>query len=160
MTEKSLETGQMTTPQIDELDRKILRTLKDDSRKSYRTMASELSTATATVIKRVKELEKKGIIRGYSADLDYEKLGYDIIAIVELTISKGKLIEVEREIAKIPNVFGMYDVTGTYDAILMARFKSRSGLNSMIKSLLKLEYVERTNTHLVLNVIKEGSTLI
>jgi DNA-binding Lrp family transcriptional regulator len=146
--------------QIDDLDRKILRSLNQDSRKSFRTLARELGTATATIIKRVKDLENAGVIRGYGLDIDYEQLGYDLIAMVELTISKGKLIEVEKEISKIPNVFAVYDLTGTYDAVVLARFKTRRELSSMIKSLLKLEYVERTNTHLILNVIKEGSSLI
>ena len=159
MSKKSQKINK-TSAQIDELDRKILRNLRVDSRKSYRTIAQEIGTTTATVIKRVKELEKKGVIRGYGADIDYEKLGYDITALVELIISKGKLIEVEREISKIPNVFGVYDVTGNYDAVILARFKSRRELDSMLKSLLKLDHVERTNTHIILNVIKEGSTLI
>lgn len=160
MMQKSSKTEQMSASRVDELDLKILRIMKNDSRKSYREIAGLLKTATATIIKRVREMEKNGVIKGYGADIDYEKLGYDIIAVVELTISKGKLIEMEQEISKIPNVFGVYDITGTCDAILLARFKSRRELNSMIKNLLKLEYIERTNTHLVLNVIKEGSNLV
>lgn len=159
MTTSSQDPNQ-PAERIEGLDHRILRILKTDSRKSYRTIAHELDTTTSTVIKHVKGLESRGIVRGYGADLDYEKLGYDIIALVELTISKGKLIEVEREVAKIPNVFAVYDVTGTYDAIVLARFKTRSALNSMIKSILKLENVERTNTHLILNVIKEGTALV
>jgi len=67
--------------------------------------------------------------------------------------------DTEKKIAQIPNVFGVYDITGTYDALILARFKTRDGLSRMIKKIHTSPYVERTNTHIVLNVIKEKSSL-
>ena len=104
-------------------------------------------------------MEEESVIKSYGIQIDYEKIGYNIIAIIELTISKGKMLDVEKKIAQIPNVFGVYDITGTYDALILARFKTRDGLSSMIKEIHTLQYVERTNTHIVLNVIKEKSSL-
>ncbi|MCX6818651.1 MAG: Lrp/AsnC ligand binding domain-containing protein, partial [Candidatus Aenigmarchaeota archaeon] len=75
---------------------------------------------------------------------------------IELTVSKGKLVEVEEKIAKKHNAFAVYDVTGDTDAMIIARFRSREELNDFVKSLLAMEFVERTNTHLVLNTLKEG----
>ena len=93
-------------------------------------------------------------------DIDFEKLGYDVIATIEITVSKGKMIEVETDIAENPNVIGLYDITGDYDALVFARFKTRKELSEMIKKLHASPNVERTNTHLILNVIKEGSSFI
>ena len=75
---------------------------------------------------------------------------------IEITVSKGKMLEVENKIAQNPNVFAVYDITGTYDALILARFKKRAELSGMIKDVIHASpYVERSNTHIVLNVIKE-----
>ena len=71
-------------------------------------------------------------------------------------MAKGKLLDVEHEVAKIPNVCCVYDVTGLTDAIVVAKFKSRKDLSDFTKWLLSLPYVERTNTHLVLTTVKEN----
>jgi len=68
------------------------------------------------------------------------------------------MLDVEKKIAQIPNIFGVYDITGTYDALILARFKTREDLSRMIKDIHTSPYVERTNTHIVLNVIKEESS--
>jgi len=49
-------------------------------------------------------MEEEGLIKGYSALLDHEKLGYQLTVVTEITVSKGKLVEMENEIAKTPNV--------------------------------------------------------
>ncbi|MHA1146615.1 MAG: Lrp/AsnC ligand binding domain-containing protein [Promethearchaeota archaeon] len=72
-------------------------------------------------------------------------------------MSKGKMLEVEKKIASIPNIFGVYDVTGTYDTMVLARFRDRNELSEVIKIINSTEYVINTNTQLVLNIIKENS---
>jgi DNA-binding Lrp family transcriptional regulator len=105
-------------------------------------------------------MTQEGIIRRYSLILDYEKLGYELTVITEIIVSKGKLLDVEKEIAKIPNVSAMYDVTGASDAIAIAKFKNRKTLSEFTKKILSLPHVERTNTHVVLGVVKEDYQLL
>jgi DNA-binding Lrp family transcriptional regulator len=143
---------------IEELDLEILKILSIDTRKSKSTIAEDLKRSPNTIIKHINDLEERGIIKNYAVNLDYEKLGYEIIALIELTISKGKMLEVEREIAKNPNVFAVYDITGEYDALILARFENRDKLSIMIKDIHTSPFVERTNTHIVLNVIKDSSS--
>ena len=140
---------------IDDLDRKIIQKLMANSRNSFRAIAKSLNISVATAISRVNKMEKEGIIKNYSANIDYEKLGYDITAIIEIIVSKGKLVEIEEKLAKYPSVLGVYDITGETDAVIITRFKNRKELNSFVKSLLAMQNVERTNTHFVLNVVKE-----
>ncbi len=147
-------------PSVDDVDLDILGILSENSKKNFKQISDELKKSPVTIKKHTEELEKDGIIKGYGIDIDYEKLGYDIIATIELTISKGKMIEVETGIAENPNVFGVYDITGDYDALVFARFKTRAELSAMIKKLHASPYVERTNTHIILNVIKEGSSFV
>lgn len=140
---------------LDELDLAIIRELIKDGRASYRSIAKKLGISVATVASRVTALEKDGVIKGYTVLVDYEKLGYEITAVIELTISKGKLIEVQRQVAEKPNVSSVYDVTGETDSIIVARFRNRDELNKFVKWLLSIPYVERTLTHLVLGIVKE-----
>ncbi len=144
----------------DETNVKIMKLLISNARLSYRQIAKNIGVSTNTVLTRIKNLEREGIIKYYTAILDHEKLGYDLAAIIELTISKGKLIEVEEKIAKSKNVMGVYDVTGASDAMVLAKFKTRKELNKLIKTILSMEFVERTNTHVILNTIKEDFRLV
>jgi len=142
--------------QLDETDFKILDALLDDARLSSRQIADRVGVSVGTVLSRIKRMENEGIIKGYSAIVDHERLGYELTVVTEITVAKGKLLDVEREVAKIPNVCCVYDVTGLTDAIVVAKFKSRKDLSDFTKWLLSLPYVERTNTHLVLTTVKEN----
>jgi len=140
---------------LDEVDKAILRELISNARLSFREIARRVGVSTATVANKVRRMEEEGIIKGYTAIVDVEKLGYDVAALIEVVISKGKVTDIEEEVAKMPNVQAVYDVTGQSDAIIVARFKSRAELSKFVKKLLSMEYVERTITHVVLSVKKE-----
>ena len=145
---------------MDDLDKKILQAYLSDSRVSYRELAHKLSVSTTTVQSRTSKLEKAGIIRGYSAIFDHEKVGYQLTAITEISVAKGKLLELEREVAKLPQVLAVYDVTGLTDAMVIAKFKSREELSKFTKTLLAMPFIERTNTHIVLTTVKEDFRLL
>lgn len=145
---------------LNETDKKILKSLLEDARFSSRQIAKQIGVSVGTVLSRIKKMEEKGLIKGYSAILDQEKLGYQLTVLTEITVSKGKLVEIEKEIAKNPNVCGVYDITGLTDAVIIAKFKSREELGRFTKSLLSLPYLERTNTHVVLTTVKENFRLL
>src|SRR3989344_2170027 len=110
---------------MDSKDCTIMNILLENSRLSYREIAKKAGCSVVTIINRIHELEKNGIIKGYTATLDYEKIGYDVTALIKLRISKGKLIEVEKKIAIHPNVSAIYDLTGDFDSVIIVRFKDR-----------------------------------
>jgi DNA-binding Lrp family transcriptional regulator len=145
---------------LDETDVEILKALTLDARLSSRQIAKQCDVSIGTVLSRIKRMENEGIIRGYSALMDHEKLGYELTVVSEITVSKGRLLEVENEIARLPNVCCVYDVTGLVDAIIIAKFKNREELGKFTKRLLAIPFVERTNTHVVLTSIKEDFRLI
>jgi len=150
----------METIKLDETDVKILKALVLNARLSSRQIAQKLGISTGTVLARIEKLEKTGIIKGYSAIVDHEKLGYELTVITEITVSKGKLLELEKEIARFHNVCCVYDITGLTDAMIIAKFKSRQELSDFTKKLLKMPFIERTNTHLVLTTVKEDFRII
>ncbi len=145
---------------LDETDVKLLKALTEDARLSSRQIAKQCEVSIGTVLSRTKKMEEDGTIKGYTVLLDQEKLGYELTVVTEITVSKGRLLEMENEIAKIPNVCCVYDLTGLSDAAIIAKFKSREDLSKFTKRLLSLPYVERTNTHVVLTTIKEDFRLL
>ncbi|MCX6570903.1 MAG: Lrp/AsnC family transcriptional regulator [Candidatus Aminicenantes bacterium] len=140
---------------IDELDRKIVRVLNANGRKSFREVAKEVGTSATAVINTVKKLEAAGAVRGYVPVVDPEYFGFHLAAIIAVRISRGKLLETQKRISRDVHVAAVYDVTGDWDSFIIGRFTDREDLNGFIKKLLAIPYVDRTVTHLVLNVVKE-----
>lgn len=145
---------------FDETDTKILKNLLVDARLSARQLAYKLGLSTVTVLTRIKKLEKKKIITGYAARLDHQILGYDLEAIIEIKTAKGKMLEIENKIAENENVCAVYDITGPADVLLIGKFKNRDELSHFVKSLSAIPNVENTETHIVLNTIKEDFRLL
>ena len=108
---------------------------------------------------RIKVLEEKGVLRGYMVILDPIKLGYDLTAIIYVQVEGGYLKDVESELSRAGNVIGVYEVTGDFDVIAVAKLKDRESLNALIKNLLITPHVKRTLTNITLNVIKEDFKL-
>jgi len=140
---------------VDEVDRKIIRVLQKDARKSFNKIAENLGIAVGTAYNRVKSMEDNGILKGYTIILDSAKLGYNLTAIILIQAEGRYLPEVEKELAKLDEVISIYDVTGDYDVAVIARFRDRPSLNNFIKSTLKMAHVTKTVTNVVLNVVKE-----
>jgi Lrp/AsnC family transcriptional regulator, regulator for asnA, asnC and gidA len=140
---------------IDELDLALIKELQADGRRSFRDIAEKLKVAEGTVYNRVNKLKEEGVIKNFLVDVDYSKLGYDLTAVIGVRAKGGHLPEIETKIAKEKNVTAVYDITGEYDAIVVAKFPGRDELNNLVKRLNSLENVERTYTMVVLNVVKE-----
>lgn len=140
---------------VDELDRAILEDLNADARRSHRTIAHHLEVSPTTVSARIARLESSGIIRGYVPILDDEQLGWDLWATIGIRISKGKLREVEERLARNPRAYAIYDLTGEFDALVIGRFRDRRDLDRFVKHALQDPHIERTNTQVVLNRVKE-----
>ena len=144
---------------LDNTDEKILKNLMMDARQSARQLALKLGMSTVTVLSRIKKLEKEKIIKGYTAIIDHEKVGYSLTAIIEILAKKDKIVSIEEEISRFENVCGVYDITGSTDTIVIAKFKERKELSKFVKGLAEISNVENTITHVVLNTAKEDFRL-
>jgi len=140
---------------IEELDKKIIRVMNVNARKSFREIAKEVGTSVTAVIGAVKRMESSGAIRGYFPAVDPARFGFDLCALVALRISQGKILETQRRIAEDVRVSAVYDVTGEWDSIVVAYFQGRDDLNRFLKKVTAMPYVDRTVTHLVLNTVKD-----
>ncbi len=144
---------------FDELDEQIIDLLKEDARTSSRKLAVKLKVSPATVAARIAKLEKNNLILGYEVAVDYSKMGRDFIALTELTIRKGALLEVQKKIAMMPGVESVYDITGNSDSMALCKCKNRTEYSALVKKILAIDNVERANTHVILNVIKENGRI-
>ena len=140
---------------IDDLALKIVRALNQNARKSYREVAKEVGTSATAVINKVRKLEESGAIKGYIPVVDPGHFGIELVAIVALRISKGKLLETQQRISSDRRVAAVYDITGEWDSLVIGYFKGRDDLNDFIKGVLSLPFIDRTVTHLVLNIVKD-----
>jgi DNA-binding Lrp family transcriptional regulator len=140
---------------LDELDMKIMTLLQQDSRISFNKIAEKLGISVGTAYNRVRDLEKNGVVRGYTVILDSTKLGFELTALILIQAEGKHLEEVETEIAKASSVIAVYDITGDYDAAIVTKFKDRASLNDFVKNLLSTSHIKRTVTNVALNVIKE-----
>ena len=141
---------------IDDTDRRILAVLLADARTSMRSIAEEVGGALGTVSNRVKRMEEMGVIHGYEVRVDAEKVGWTMTVLCGLRIEKGRLMEVQRRIAEDSRVFGIYDVTGEFDSMVLARVRDRAHLDDLSKTVLSSEGIIRTVTHVVLNTVKQN----
>lgn len=146
--------------ELDELDIDILRSLNENARKSFRDIAKELHVSLTTVSNRVKAMERAGVIQGYMPVVDATKIGYDIMVVIGIKVIHGRIVETEKDLAKDPAVFAVFDSTGEWDAIIMARFKTRVDLNVFVKKVLDHENVDRTYTQVVLNITKDEKRVL
>ena len=143
---------------LDDTDRRIIEVLERDARTSLRGIAEEVGVSLGTVSNRVKKLEDNGVIKDYRVILDSEKVGWNLNVVIGLRIQKGRLIEIQEKIARDNRVYGVYDVTGEFDSMVIARAVDRSDLDDLSKNVLSVDGVVRSVTHLVLNTVKEGPT--
>jgi Lrp/AsnC family transcriptional regulator for asnA, asnC and gidA len=141
---------------VDELDQKILRMLLKDASASYETIAGKAGTSVGTVHNRIKRLKEEGVIARIIPEIDSKKMGFDICAMIDVRIKGGHLEELQKKYSKFKNVCSIYDITGEYDTTFVTKFRNTDELNSFVKELAGQKFVMRTNTKLVLNVIKEG----
>ena len=145
--------------EFDELDRRIVELMCRSSQGSYRQIAKQLGIHPTTLIQRVKNLEAKGVINGYRAKVDYMRLGFDYMGIIQVYVEKN-MLSVQETIRSIPQVLAVFDVTGECDSIVWIACRNREEFSNIVKSILKIEGVQKTNTSVILNVMKDPADFI
>lgn len=145
----------MGADDIDGVDFAILKMLSSNARVSIRKMARKLRLSASAVFTRMHRLEEKGVVKGYAPLLDTEKLGFGVTVAIAIKAKGGKLVEVEAELARRPNIVSVYDITGEYDILVIAKFRGMGELNKFVKNVLAMHHIEHTCTYTVLNTVKE-----
>ncbi len=141
---------------VDSTDRAIIEALCQDARLSQRQLAKVVGVAQGTITNRLRKLEADGTIQGYAPLLNADLVGWGMTVMAGLCIEKGKIMDVQRQISADYRVFSVYDVTGDWDSMVLARVKNRADLDDLTKAVFTLEGITRSYTHVVLNTVKES----
>tara|TARA_Y100001978_G_C23438923_1_gene312054 strand:- start:124 stop:576 length:453 start_codon:yes stop_codon:yes gene_type:complete len=145
---------------LDSVDRAIIEALGKDARLSHRQLAQKIGVAQGTITNRLRKLESENIIQGYAALLNADLIGWGMTVMAGLCIEKGKIMEVQKHISADSRVFSVYDVTGDWDSMVLARVKNREDLDDLTKSVFTLDGISRSYTHVVLNTVKESGVIL
>lgn len=137
------------------LDTKLVNALLGDGRASLRSLAEELGVSVTTVSNHLKDLESEGAITGYSPKVDYDRLGYDVTAVLRLKVEGSALGEITDSLRGEKQMISVYEVTGDHDIVAIGKFKDTDDMNDTIKSLLSDPNIRESNTSVVLNAVTE-----
>lgn len=137
------------------LDTQLVNALLGDGRASLRSLAEDLDVSVTTVSNHLRDLETEGAIRGYTPKLDYDILGYDVTAILQLNVEGEALTDVTERLREEKQMLSIYEVTGDYDVIAVGKFKDTDDMNRHIKQLLSDQNIKESNTSVVLNPVTE-----
>ncbi len=146
---------------MDKIDMKILRYLKNNARLTASAISEEINLSISAVIERIKKLESNGIIKGYTIDIDQEKMGNTMVALMEVSLKHPDYYD---EFVKLVNddcnITSCYYQTGEFDFVLHIVTDSTDGLERVYKLIKGFEGVSRTETHFVLKTVKEESCVL
>jgi DNA-binding Lrp family transcriptional regulator len=138
------------------LDAKLINALLGDGRASLRSLGEDLDVSVTTVSNHLQELEAEGVIQGYSPRVDYDKLGYDVTAVIQLKVEGQALPEITGRLRDVDGMVSVYEVTGDYDVIAIGKFHDTDEMNDRIKDLLGDAEIRETNTSVVLDSVVEN----
>lgn len=146
---------------MDLLDNKIIKCLVDNSRMSSKDIANEVGLSVSAAIERIKKLESSGVIKKYTAIVDNEKIGNELLAIVTVRLDHPKYSDAFIEEAlNNPAIIECHYVAGDYDYLLKVNTKNSSSLEKIIQSIKSIYGVARTNTTIVLSSLKNEYTIL
>ncbi len=131
---------------MDDIDRKILKLLQENARTSLKTIAEKTFLSSPAVSSRIERMEREGIILGYGAQVDPIKLGYHILAFINLNVlpeDKPKFYAYANE---VPNILECSCVTGEYSMLMKVAFPSTRELDIFVGQLQKYG---KTSTQIV-----------
>jgi DNA-binding Lrp family transcriptional regulator len=139
------------------LDAKLINALLGDGRASLRSLAEDLDVSVTTVSNHLRDLEDQGVIEGYTPRVNYDALGYDVTAIIQLKVEGSALPDITERLRDQKQMTTVYEVTGDYDVIAIGKFTDTDGMNAQIKELLTDADIRESNTSVVLNPVVENA---
>jgi Lrp/AsnC family leucine-responsive transcriptional regulator len=154
----------MSNYRADASDRKILRALQKDGRLTNVALADRIGMSPSPCLRRVRQLEESGVIEKYVALLDYKKLGFGIVAYVEVKVPQvaGKKIveEFEQAVLKEESIVGCYIMAGQFDFLLKVVARDMEQYAALAQQvLLRLPGVQDLRSCFVMNALKDSTEL-
>ena len=136
-------------------DLDIVEILKQNARIPFTDIAKKMRTSEATIRKRVRNLEDKGVIKGYSLVVDPAKLGFNIISIVGFDVEPSKFLEIAKRLTEFKEI--KYVATSTGDHMIMTEIwtKNTAELTVFLQKIGKIEGVKKICPAIITEKLKE-----
>jgi Lrp/AsnC family leucine-responsive transcriptional regulator len=139
---------------MDDLDRKIVRTLQDDGRMSVTELADLLPLSISATRDRLRKLEQGGIIDGFTIRINPAAIGRTIEALIDVRIDhRVDNDDTESQILSMPSVVNAMHLTGRYDIQLHVAARDVAELDHLLGELKDMVGAEETNTRLILRTL-------
>jgi Lrp/AsnC family transcriptional regulator for asnA, asnC and gidA len=145
--------------ELDDTDLKILRELQRDARASFKTVAQKVGVSEATVFVRVRKMQTKGVIKGFTALVAPAAVGKPLTAIVLVRANPKAYSGMLDALRKFDDIYEIYDVTGQYYSILKIRTSGTEELGKIMDEVGKIDGVSGTETIIVLRTVKEETAM-
>ncbi len=147
--------------EFDSIDLKILREAVKDARVSQMVLAERVGLSPTACARRLHQLEKRGVIKGYAAEIDAAELGFMMTVHVHITLdrqSEEALSAFEREIAKCPDVVSCYLMSGNDDYLVQVQARDMEDYERIHKQhLSRMPGVARLHSSFAMRtVVKRG----
>ncbi|MEM1619450.1 MAG: Lrp/AsnC family transcriptional regulator [Fervidicoccaceae archaeon] len=139
---------------VDEIDAKIIETLLRDSRTPFSRIARDLGLSDVAVLKRVRKLERLGVIEGYTVRVDPRKLGYEVVSITGIDVEPERLVGVLEELKSIDCVKYLAMTSGDHAIIAIIWARDFEELSSITKKISELPGVKRVCPAVVTGIYK------
>jgi Lrp/AsnC family leucine-responsive transcriptional regulator len=136
---------------IDSIDRKILDELNMNSRLSMSEIGRRINLSSPSVTERVRQMESFGVIKRYTLEVDYNKLGLPIQCIIEATVKNGDYKSFKRYIEGIPNVEFCYRIAGNACYMLKMHFDTFTKAEEFIENVNPYAH---TVTHFIFSKVQ------
>lgn len=153
----------MPTLELDTVDQRILHELQRDGRVANTALADRVSLSPSPCLRRVNNLEYRGVISGYRAELDRQSLGLGLTVFVELQVanhSRETADRVEQTVADIPEVVACHLVSGAADFLLEVVVPDLPSYERLLlDSLLQLPGVHDLRSNIAIRAVKAPSPL-
>ena len=163
MVDSSYQHNPVANGRLDDVDQAILHELQADGRITNAELARRINLSQPATHARTRRLEQQGLISRYVALLDRERVGYDMLCFVRVTLEKHQPEPVERfraVVQEMPEVLECYHVTGDFDYLLKVAIRNRKDLERfLIDRLTSTPGIARVYTSLVLNEVKFTTAL-
>ncbi len=137
---------------MDKTDFTLLKELEKNARAPLKTLANNVFLSSPATAARIEKLEGDGIIEGYTAKLSHKKLGFPIMAFINIAIHPQNKPLFYPFIQSHPNVLECYCVTGNYSMILKVMFESTESLDGFVN---QLQVFGNTQTQIVFSTAKD-----
>lgn len=148
---------------LDDVDRQVLHTLQEDGRISNAELAKRVGLSRAATHARVRKLERLGVISRYTAIVDPEAVGFELLCLIGIAMtlhSQENIARARAAITEMPEVLECWHVTGDFDYILKVAVRNRADLQRFILDrLTPVPGIARVNTSLVLGIEKSTTAL-